>query len=99
MIRPEVVGFFEDIMHDESDLGVTFESLAVSTGSELDGKTLMEAAIRERTGVYIVGIKRPDSGLVPDLTPSTVLRAGDTIFVMGKSDQLDELSKLLTSSG
>lgn len=98
MIRPEVVGFFEDIMHDESALGVTFESLAISKGSELDGKTLMEAAIRERTGVYIVGIKRLDSGLVSDLTPSTVLRAGDTIFVMGKIDQLDKLSKFLTSS-
>lgn len=98
MIRPEVVGFFEDIMHDESALGVTFESLAISRGSELDGKTLREAAIRERTGVYIVGIKRPHTGLVPDLTPSTVLNAGDRIFVMGKGSQLDDLSKLVTSS-
>jgi voltage-gated potassium channel len=98
MIRPEVVGFFEDIMHDESALGVTFESLAVSAGSELDGKTLKEAAIRARTGVHIVGVKRVESGLEPDLTPSTVLQAGDTIFVMGQSDQLDELSELLTKS-
>lgn len=96
MIRPEVVGFFEDIMHDESALGVTFESLAISKGSELDGKTLQEAAIRQRTGVHIVGVKRLEGGLERDLTPSTVLRAGDTVFVMGQSDQLDELSKLLT---
>jgi voltage-gated potassium channel len=96
MIRPEVVGFFEDIMHDESALGVTFESLAISKGSELDGRTLQEAAIRQRTGVHIVGVKRLEGGLERDLTPSTVLRAGDTVFVMGQGDQLDELSKLLT---
>lgn len=96
MIRPEVVGFFEDIMHDESALGVTFESLAISKGSELDGKTLQEAAIRQRTGVHIVGVKRLEGGLEGNLKPSTVLRAGDTVFVMGQSDQLDELSKLLT---
>lgn len=95
MLRPEVVGFLEDVLHDESSIGLMIENLRIQDGSRLDGKSLAEAAVRERTGVYVLGIKRPGVGTIPDLRPSTVLKAADILIVIGKKDQLDALETLL----
>ena len=95
MLRPEVVGFLEDVLHDESSIGLMIENLKIRDGSKLDGKSLAEAAVRERTGVYVLGIKRPGIGTLPDLRPSTILQAGDTLIVIGKKEQLDQLERLL----
>ena len=71
------------------------ENLKIRDGSKLDGKSLAEAAVRERTGVYVLGIKRPGIGTIPDLRPSTVLKAGDVLIVIGQKNQLDALEALL----
>lgn len=95
MLRPAVVGFLEDVLHDESSIGLMIENLKIRDGSRLDEKSLAEAAVRERTGVYVLGIKRPGVGTIPDLRPSTVLKAGDVLIVIGKQEQLDALERLL----
>lgn len=95
LVRPEVVGFLEDILHDESSLGVLIEDIVVEKGCELEGLSLKDARIRDRTGVYVVGIKRPGEGTVPDLKPTTELKAGDRLIVLGKKEQLSELEMLL----
>lgn len=94
LLRPEVVGFIEDVLH-ESSVGLSIENLTVGSGSPLDGKTLVEAAIREKTGVYVLGIKRPGVGTLVDFRPSTALLAGDKLIVIGKKDQLDAIEKLV----
>jgi len=94
LLRPEVVGFIEDVLH-ESSVGLSIENLTVGSGSLLDGKTLVEAAIREKTGVYVLGIKRPGVGTLVDFRPSTALLAGDKLIVIGKKDQLDAIEKLV----
>lgn len=97
LVRPEVVGFLEEIMHDETSLGILIENLTVGAKSDLNGLSLQEAKIRERTGVYVMGIRRQGGGIVPDLKATTVLHEGDTLIVFGKRDQLDSLSRLLCS--
>ncbi len=95
ILRPEVVAFIEDVLHDKSSIGLMIENLDLEPGSELDGSTLADAGIRERTGVYVLGIKRPGIGTIPDLKPSTEIKARDTLIVIGKKDQLDRLELLL----
>ena len=95
ILRPEVVAFIEDVLHDKSAIGLMIENLDLQSGSELEGCTLADAGIRERTGVYVLGIKRPGVGTLPDLKPSTNLKAGDTLIVIGKKEQLDGLEQLL----
>ncbi len=90
-----MVGFLEDVLHDESSIGLMIENLKIRDGSKLDGKSLAEAAVRERTGIYVLGIKRPGIGTIPDLRPSTVLKAGDVLIVIGQKHQLDALEALL----
>lgn len=90
LVRPAVVGFIEDILHDESSTGMLMENFTVEEGSELEGKTLAEAGIREKTGAHVVGLQR-EVGLVADFNPRTVLEAGDTVIAIGKRQQLDRL--------
>jgi len=97
LLRPEVVGFLEHILHDESALGIMIEDFIVGDKCEIRGMNLRDAKIRERTGVYVVGIKRKDTGIHPEITPTTVLESGDTIIALGKREQLDKLNLLLSN--
>jgi len=91
LVRPAVVGFIENVLHDESSTGMLMENFTVEQGSGLEGKTLAETRIREQTGAYVVGLQR-ETGIVADLDPGTVLEAGDTVIAIGKRAQLDALA-------
>jgi voltage-gated potassium channel len=95
LLRPEVAGFLEVVLHDEAELGFLLENFIVGRTSALVGKNLGELRIRERTGASIVGLKRKASGIIPNLEPSTVFDAGDTIIALGSREQLSHLAKLL----
>jgi len=94
LVRPAVVGFIEDVLHDRSSTGMLIENFTVVEGSRLEGRTLVEARIREETGAYVVGLQR-ETGIVADLGPRTVLQAGDTVIAIGRRDQLDLLGQSL----
>jgi voltage-gated potassium channel len=98
LLRPEVIGFLEDVLHDESSIGLLLESFSVETGSQIEGKTLLEAQVRQETGAFVVGLKRANGQIEPDLQPSSTLHAGDTVIALGKRQQLDDLISLATKS-
>jgi TrkA domain protein len=94
LLRPAVVGFIEDILHDESSAGMLMENFRVEKGSRMESTTLAQARIREKTGAYVVGLQR-ETGLVAELDPHTVLEIGDTVIAIGKRHQLDRLGQYL----
>jgi len=94
LVRPAVVGFIEDVLHDESSTGMLIENFIVEEGSGLEGRSLAEAGIREKTGAYVVGLQGK-TGIVADLGPRSILEAGDTVIAIGKRKQLDLLGRLL----
>jgi voltage-gated potassium channel len=98
LVRPEVVVFLEDVLHDKSSTGLMLEHFEIKQGSWLDGQSLGDSRIRENTGAFVVGLKRKISGIEPDLHPSLVFQAGDSLIVLGKRDQLDALEKLFHNS-
>lgn len=98
LLRPELIGFLEDVLHDDSSAGFMIENVTLSARSELQGKSLSESAIRERTGVYVLGVKRLGVGTIPELKPSMVLQSGDTLIVIGKREQLDAVEALAGAS-
>ncbi|NDY42379.1 TrkA family potassium uptake protein [Dissulfurirhabdus thermomarina] len=54
------------------------------------GKSLVELAIRSRFGVYVIGVKRAgDEEVTIAPPPSIRFRAGDTLLVLGRRDDLD----------
>lgn len=96
LLRPELAGFLEMVLFDEAAVGLLLENFSVGTNAEVEGKTLGDARIRERTGASIVGLKRKATGDIPHLEPSTVFHAGDTVIALGTRRQLAELATLLS---
>lgn len=57
--------------------------------SPLNGSTLAEAEVRNRTGVIVVAIKRPDDTVVFNPESDLPLRDSDLMVVMGRRDNID----------
>lgn len=68
--------------------------LRLGARSSLIGHTIREREVRKRTGVSIIAILREGQS-IPNPSPDEVLREGDTLLVVGRHDQLDELRRLI----
>jgi TrkA domain protein len=64
------------------------EWVTVEEGSPLVGQTLLGSGIRERTGVSVIAMLRPE-GSLPSPPPETSMRIGDTLVVIGLRDQIE----------
>jgi TrkA domain protein len=58
------------------------EWVTIDAQSPLVGQTLRDAGIRERTGVSVIALIRPEQS-IPSPPPETVFAAGDTLVVIG----------------
>jgi TrkA domain protein len=73
--------------------GTSIEWYEVDDGSEIAGQTLANARVRERTGTSVIAIQRGDS-VVPSPDPDAVIEAGDTLVVIGSSDDIRQFKPL-----
>lgn len=73
---------------------LTVEWLKVGTESPLAGKSLLEAAVRERTGASVIAVLRGGEAL-PNPQPTEVIRPGDTLMVVGDREQVSRFADLL----
>ena len=90
--RPKIV---EDL---EMALGeFQIEWIKVPNDSWVDGKTLAECGLRRRTGVTVIAILR-EADSIAGAQPEDVIRAGDTIVVVGKAGQFANVKRLLANS-
>ncbi len=95
-IRPNVVEFFDVMMHGEK-LELMMEDLTISAQSLLDGSTIGTSRVREKTGANIIGLRR--KGVEPIImapTPDTTLNAEDVLVALGTQDQLNSLKEMST---
>jgi voltage-gated potassium channel len=94
LLNPEICDFVDVVTHDES-LELLLENFSLCRGSGLENKTLRDSRIRELTGASVVGLKREGVGIIPSLTPSTMLLADDIVFALGTREQLNKLAARL----
>jgi len=73
---------------------LTVEWLKVAAGSPLAGKSLLEAAVRERTGASVIAVLRGGQAL-PNPQPTEVIQPGDTLMVVGDREQVSRFADLL----
>jgi voltage-gated potassium channel len=92
--RPTVMDFIDSAMM-RSEFGLSMEEAVISEHSGLAGKSLLENNMRRDYGVIIVAIKKPTNEMIFNPVPTDKLEAGDVIVVIGKSDELKRLSKVL----
>ena len=99
LLRPQVVSFL-DVVAQGDGLALRLEEIHIPSNSPLAGHTLAEAGIPQRTGLIVIAIKhsgedyrKPSCRYNPG--PAEVLGTGDTLIVMGQTEQLDQLEGLV----
>lgn len=99
MLRPNVISFL-DIVTRAGDVILDLEDVVIFKDSTLIERTLKEAKIPEKTGLIVLAIKKQGIEKL-SLNPSSdeVLKEGDTMIVLGKEDQVNELKKIANDTG
>jgi voltage-gated potassium channel len=93
LLRPNVLDSV-DAAFGADRLDVEIGEVRLEASSFLIGKTLADAAIRERADVIVLGLKPAEGPLVFNPAPETVIRAGDTLIVIGSDASLKKLETL-----
>ena len=91
MIRPQVVGFLDRMLRGK-DPSVRVAEVMVDAGSTVEGKTLREAQIAERTGLRAIAIKQPgEAEFIYNPGPDLALLPGSVLIVIGNPAQVKHL--------
>ena len=97
LLRPTVVSFLDVVARGEG-LALRLEQVNVTENSPLADKSLAEAKIPQRTGLIVIAIRaggRHDgSEWRYNPGPDESLRVGDSLIVLGKPEQIDDLASL-----
>jgi voltage-gated potassium channel len=89
-LRPAVVDFVE-LATGTDNLDLTMEEILIPPGSTLDGRTLLDANLRQRFGIIVVGIQHSDSRMEFNPSPDSSIHTGDKLVVLGHANSLKSL--------
>ena len=89
-LRPAVVEFVE-LATSTENLDLSMEQVTVAPQSALANKSILDANLRQRFGVIVVGIQRQDRTMDFNPEPDTAMYAGDKLVVLGRPDSLKKL--------
>ena len=89
-LRPAVVDFFE-LATSSENLELAIEEIPVTSSSPLSNRSIIEANLRQRFGVIVVGIQRHDAAMEFNPEPDTAIRPGDKLVVLGRPQSLKRL--------
>jgi voltage-gated potassium channel len=89
-MRPAVVDFVQ-LATSSGNLDLAMEQVKVVPDSVLAGRTLVDANLRQRFGVIVVGIQRSGGQMEFNPSPDVAMRPGDDIVVLGRPTSLREL--------
>lgn len=89
-VRPAVVDFVELATSSDSP-ELTMEQVRIGRQSTLAGKSLVEANLRQRFGVIVVGIQREGGRMEFNPASDAVMRAEDQLVVLGPPNLLRAL--------
>lgn len=93
LLRPNVLDFVDAAFGTER-LDVEIGEVRIEAKSPLVGKTLGDSMIRQQADVIILGVKPADRALLFNPAPETVIRASDTLIVIGADTHLKKLEAL-----
>jgi voltage-gated potassium channel len=96
-LRPAVVDFVQ-LATSSDNLDLNMEQVRIEGGASLAGRTIIEANLRQRFGVVVVGIQRADGRMEFNPPPDVAMEAGDYLVVLGKSESLRELEAVASGS-
>jgi voltage-gated potassium channel len=89
-LRPAVVDFVE-LATGSEHLDLMMEQITVAPASAMCERSLIQANLRQKYGVIVVGIQRHEGRMEFNPEPDTAIRAGDKLVVLGRPDSLKKL--------
>ncbi len=97
-VRPAVVEFVE-LATNADNLELAMEEVAIAPASEFANQSIVDANLRQRYGVIVVGIQRQDRRMQFNPEPETRIHPGDKLVVLGRPDTLKKLEADAAPSG
>ena len=94
VMRPTVTSFL-DLVLTRKNKNIEMEEIPVAAASVICGQTLMESQIRQKFNIIIIAIKKPDETMIFNPSSEEVIRDGDTMIVVGDTDNLSAFSRTL----
>ena len=91
-LRPAVVDFVRLATSSER-LDLSMEQVHINDDSPLSNQSIVEAGIRQRFGVIVVGIKRAGGTMEFNPPPEAIMRSGDELVVLGRTESVKALEK------
>jgi voltage-gated potassium channel len=89
-LRPAVVDFVQ-LATGSEHLDLMMEQITVAPASTMCERSLIQANLRQKYGVIVVGIQRHEGRMEFNPDPDTAIRAGDKLVVLGRPDSLKRL--------
>ena len=89
-IRPAVVDFV-DLATSSENLELAMEEITVGAAAPIANQSVIDANLRQRFGVIIVGIQRQDQHMEFNPEPETTILPGDKLVVLGPPASLKRL--------
>jgi voltage-gated potassium channel len=89
-LRPAVVDFVE-LATSTDNLELAMEEITIAPQSPLANTSILDANLRQRFGVIVVGIQREDRRMEFNPEPDTAIRPADKLVVLGRPDSLKKL--------
>ena len=86
-LRPAVVDFVALATSSES-LELAMEEIAIGGASALANRSIVDANVRQRFGVIVVGIQRQNGKMEFNPDPDAMMRPSDKLVVLGRPDSL-----------
>jgi len=89
-VRPAVVDFVE-LATSADNIELAMEEITITARSAFANASILDANLRQRYGVIVVGIQRQDRRMEFNPEPDTRMQAGDKLVVLGRPDSLKRL--------
>jgi voltage-gated potassium channel len=95
VLQPHVTEFLDVVMHER---GVEFrlEEISVPERSPIEGYSIREAHIRDRTGALVLALRDQSGSFTTNPPPETLIRAGQVMIAIGTPGDLQKLEYLVT---
>jgi voltage-gated potassium channel len=97
-LRPAVVDFVQ-LATSSDNLDLNMEQVQIADGAPLAGHSVIEANLRQRFGVVVVGIQRASGTMEFNPSPESIMGVGDYLVVLGQAKNLRDLEAVAGHPG
>jgi voltage-gated potassium channel len=94
VLQPYVTEFLDVVMHD-IDIEFRLEEIPVPDGSPIEGYSIREAHVRDRTGALVLALRDQNGRFTTNPPPETLIRAGQVMIAIGTPGDLQKLEHLV----